>query len=98
MHGKWGWDAKACADKNSDGRVLVDEKQVAFFASTFTLSDRPSNQLTMSRGVDGTLRLKGIVQEEGRESAIQGTIALKLLSPDRLRIDRTDHVYIQCPS
>jgi hypothetical protein len=79
MTGIWGFDAEACKDEDSDGRVAVEPRQVSSFAALFKLQ-------TISKLPDGTLRASTRRFDEGEARRPRDTLDLKLVSPDTLSI------------
>lgn len=79
MTGVWGFDAEACKDEDSDGRVTVEARQVSSFAALFKLQ-------TMTQAPDGTVRASTRRFDEGEARRPRDTLDLKLVAPDRLSI------------
>lgn len=77
--GVWGFAAEDCKDEDSDGRVVVEAREVSSFAALFKLR-------TISRLADGTLRAATRRYDEGEARTPRDTLDLKLLAPDRLSI------------
>jgi hypothetical protein len=94
MIGIWGFEADACDDEESDGRLTVEAKRVASFASLFKLGE-------IKRQPDGAVRAAATVFEEGEERRRGGSIELKLVSPDKLSVksNRDEAItYLRCKS
>ena len=94
MIGIWGFEADACDDEDSDGRLTVEAKRVASFASLFKLNE-------IKRQPDGVVRAAATVFEEGEHRRRGGSIELKLVSPDKLSVksNRDDAItYLRCKS
>lgn len=92
MIGTWGWDGESCR-REDDGRVTVAARSVEFFAASYDV------QSIVDEG-DGTIRVTGIVHEEGEPETAQGTIRLRLVGEGRLWVltdSGLDHVYSFCP-
>ncbi len=92
MIGTWGWDGESCR-REDDGRVTVSATSVAFFAASYDV------QSIVDEG-DGTIRVTGIVHEEGEPETARGTVRLKLVADGRLWVltdTGLDHVYSFCP-
>jgi hypothetical protein len=83
MIGVWGFAAEDCKDEDSDGRVVVQPREVSSFAALFKLR-------TISRLADGTLRAATRRYDEGEARTPRDTLDLKLLAPDRLSIKSRD--------
>ena len=98
MRGTWGWDAKACANKNDDGRVMIGENRVEFASSSFRVARISYNVRVASRDADGTVHLDGLRLDEGNEAMFPGQLTLKLQALDALEIDDPDHAYVRCPA
>lgn len=79
MIGVWGFDAAACKDDDSDGRVTVEPHQVSSFAAMFKLQ-------TITKAADGKLRASTRRFDEGEARRPRDTLDLKLLAPDTLSI------------
>ncbi len=79
MHGIWGYDAEACTNENSDGRVEVKARSVTFFASYCSFS-------RFRRGRDGAVTASGRCRGEGETNVEPGSVRLRHESPDRLLI------------
>jgi hypothetical protein len=79
MHGIWGYDAEACTNENSDGRVEVKALSIYFFASYCSVS-------RFSRGRDGAITASGRCRGEGETNVEPGSVSLRHESPDRLFI------------
>lgn len=79
MIGVWGFDAEACRDEDSDGRVTVEPRQVSSFAALFKLQ-------TMTQAPDGTVRASTRRFDEGEARRPRDTLDLKLVAPDTLSI------------
>jgi hypothetical protein len=79
MVGVWGFDAAACKDEESDGRVTVEPRQVSSFAAMFKLQ-------TISKLPDGMLRAATRRFDEGEARRPRDTLEMKLAAPDTLSI------------
>jgi hypothetical protein len=79
MHGMWGYDAEACTNESSDGRVEVKARSVTFFASYCSFS-------RFRRGRDGAVTASGRCRGEGETNVEPGSVRLRHESPDRLLI------------
>lgn len=79
MVGIWGFDAQACKDEDSDGRVVVEPRQVSSFAALFKLQ-------AITKLPDGTLRASTQRFDEGEARRPRDALELKLVSPDTLSI------------
>lgn len=79
MLGVWGFAAEDCKNEDSDGRVVVQAREVTSFAAMFKLR-------TISKLPDGTLRSATRRYDEGEVRRPRDTLDLKLVSPDTLSI------------
>jgi hypothetical protein len=92
MIGIWGVEPDACDDEDSDGRLMVEGKRVASFASLFKLGE-------IKRQPDGTVKAAATRFDEGERRRPRASLELKLVSPDKLSVksDRDDPVtYSRC--
>jgi len=92
MIGIWGFEADACDDEDSDGRLTVEAKRVASFASLFKLNE-------IKRQPDGTVKAAATRFDEGEQRRPRASLELKLTSPDKLSVksDRDDAItYSRC--
>jgi len=89
IQGLWGFDAADCSNPRSDGLLTIGAKTVAFFASAHDIK-------RVVRRPDGSLSASGFVSNEGEEGRDPGSLTLKLISPDKLRV--LDHTYHRCPN
>jgi hypothetical protein len=79
MIGIWGFEADACDDEDNDGRLTVEAKRVASFASLFKLSK-------IKRQPDGTIRAAATRFDEGEQRRPRASLELNLVSPDKLSV------------
>lgn len=79
MTGVWAFAPADCKDEDSDGRVVVEKRQVSSFAAMFKLQ-------AFSKLPDGTLRASTRRFDEGEARRPRDRLDLKLLGPDMLII------------
>ena len=79
MIGIWGSDKDACDDEDSDGRLTVEAKRVASFASLFKLGE-------IKRQPDGSVKVAATRFDEGEQRRPRASLELKLVSPDKLSV------------
>ena len=94
MIGIWGFEADACEDDDSSGRLTVEAKRVASFASLFKLNE-------IKQQPDGTIRAAATRFDEGEQRRPRANLELNLLSPDKLSVksDRNEPItYSRCKS
>jgi hypothetical protein len=92
MLGIWGFDAESCGEKNSDTLMTVQARSVDFYASGYALK-------TIWRQADRVIKATATTSEEGEPGRKRGTIALKLVSPDKISVKTgrdAPHVYSRC--
>ena len=85
--GLWAYEPADCSNPRSDGLLKIDPKSVRFFASSYEIK-------RVARRSDGSLRVTGMVSNEGEQGRGPGTLTLKLTTPDRLLA--LDHAYHRC--
>jgi hypothetical protein len=85
--GVWGFEAGDCSNPHSDGLLTIEPKTVRFFASSYDIK-------RVVRRSDGSLRVTGIVSNEGEQGHGPGALMLKQVAPDRLLA--LDHAYHRC--
>ena len=84
LPGVWGFEARDCSNPRSDGLLTIGPT-VRFFASSYDIK-------RVVRRSDGSLRVTGIVSNEGEQGRGPGALTLKLMAPDRLlALDRAYH-------
>jgi hypothetical protein len=88
IRGLWAFEAADCSKPGSDGLLKIGANTVTFFASAYDIK-------RVVRRPDGSLRASGLVSNEGEEGRDPGSLALKLISSDKLHV--LDHVYDRCP-
>jgi hypothetical protein len=85
MFGKWTTDLAACSEQSSEIVVTVEARSVLFYEHGYEIRQ-------VTRLKDGTLKASGFsVDLDGRT---RGSIQLKLLPDDRLRIG--SEIYQRC--
>lgn len=93
MLGVWGFeDMESCDNKDSDTRMTASSRTVEFYASSYELKK-------IWRRANGAVKATAATSEEGEERKRRGTIALKLVSPDKLSVTtRGDEpmIYLRC--
>jgi hypothetical protein len=89
IRGLWGFEAADCANPGSDGLLKIGATTVTFFASAHDIK-------RVAQRPDGSLVASGFVSNEGEQGRDRGSLTLKLVSPDRLRV--FDHIYRRCPN
>jgi hypothetical protein len=85
--GLWGFEAADCSNPRSDGLLKIESKAVRFFASSYDIK-------RVARRPDGSLRVIGLVSNEGEQGRGPGALTLKLMAPERLLA--LDHAYHRC--
>ena len=87
IRGLWAFEAADCSKPGSDGLLKIGANTVTFFASAYDIK-------RVVRRPDGSLSASGFVSNEGEAGRDAGSLALKLISPDKLHV--LDHVYHRC--
>jgi hypothetical protein len=91
MRGLWAFEPTDCANPDSDGLLTIDAKTVLFYASGYEIK-------RVVRRPDGSMRVSGLVSNEGEEGRSRGAITLKLIARDKLHVGNGDgHTYHRCP-
>ncbi len=85
--GLWGYEPADCSNPRSDGLLKIEPKMVRFFASSYDI-----RRVVQRSG--GSLRVTGMVSNEGEQGRDPGALTLKLMARDRLLA--LDHVYHRC--
>ncbi len=92
MLGVWGFEAADCKDEDSDGRLTVEAKRVASFASLFKLGE-------IRKQTDGSVKAAATRFDEGEQRRRRASLELKLITPDYLSVksDRDEAIaYARC--
>jgi hypothetical protein len=91
MLGIWGFeDAESC--KGNEFRMTASARRVEFFASAYDLRK-------ISRRANGAVKATATTSEEGEPGRKRGTIALKLISPDKISVTTGGDepmIYVRC--
>jgi len=87
IRGLWAFEPADCSNPRSDGLLKIGLNTARFFASDYEIK-------RVLRRPDGSLRATGIVSNEGEQGRGRGSLTLKLVAPDELRV--LDHIYHRC--
>jgi hypothetical protein len=89
--GIWGFeDAESC--KGNEFRMTASARRVEFFASAYDLRK-------ISRRANGAVKATATTSEEGEAGKRPGTIALKLISSDKISVTTGGDepmIYVRC--
>ena len=85
--GLWAFEPADCSNPRSEGLLKIEPKTVLFFATGYDVK-------RVVRRPNGSLRVTGMVADEGEHGRTPGGLTLKLMAPDKLLA--LDHVYHRC--
>jgi hypothetical protein len=79
MLGVWGYKTEDCEDENGDGRLIVEKRRIASFASVFKLDE-------IRKLSDGHVQATATRFDEGEQRQARASLELFLLKPDMLAV------------
>lgn len=79
MLGVWGFKTEDCEDENGDGRLIVEKRRIASFASVFKLDE-------IRKLPDGRVKASATRFDEGEQRRPRASLELFLLKPDMLAV------------
>jgi hypothetical protein len=88
VQGRWGVAPADCERDDAEGRLIVEPRIILFAVTGYDVK-------RIVRQKDGTLKITGFVSNEGEGGREKGGLSIKLLSADRLQVDKGT-VYRRC--
>jgi hypothetical protein len=92
MLGVWGFKTEDCEDENGDGRLIVEKRRIASFASVFKLNE-------IRKLPHGGVQASATRFDEGERRRPRASLELMLITPDYLSVksDRDEGIaYARC--
>lgn len=84
MLGVWGFKTEDCEDENGDGRLIVEKKRIASFASVFKLNE-------IRKLAHGGVQASATRFDEGEQRRPRASLELALIAPDMLSVKSDRH-------
>jgi len=79
MLGIWGFKAEDCEDENGDGRLIIEKRRIASFASVFKLT-------AIRQLPHGVVQASATRFDEGEQRGARASLKLFFLKPDMLSV------------